>query len=137
MKTLKDRIEDFTIARNAYKQMRKQADDLYHRMKEMESELVHAMSDDNLQSVRDADGVSIQLASRVSCSCTEENNGQIRDWLMETVGDDTGFVRPMVHKRSLLEYLKGQLENGHTDADFPDFLRVNTSPMLKVGGLGR
>ncbi len=135
--TIKQQADAYYDARAAYKEAKANSDKLYWEMKGIENDLIDSLLDEDLQGFKRTDGVSVNLQSQVSISVTQENNSDIRHWLLATVGDDVGFVRETVHKGSLYEYVKTQIEEGKDASEFPDFLKVSTRPTLYVRGLGK
>lgn len=127
-------IEDYYAARSAHDEANARKAAAYERMKEAERAVVTAMIDEEQQSVKRTDGTTVYLRRAVSLSVTQENSPMIRQWLMDTVGDDADFVREEVQKKAVADLVKSQLEGGADEDEFPDFLRLSTFPNLSVNG---
>jgi hypothetical protein len=99
-----------------------------------EAELVDYMIEHQIKSFDRNDGTKPLLAASVSISVTKDNYDQIRAWLLETEGDDKDYVETVVSKPAVLELVKKKLKAGDDVSDFPDFLKPDTRPTLRVNG---
>lgn len=119
-------------ARDFYEDAKQRSDNLYRDMKGIENKLVNLMLENEDQSLKRADGTMISLRRSTTCSVTEANSEDVRNWLVENYGDDSDFVRETVHKPSVLELIKRELDADKEDGDFPEWLKVSSRPTLTL-----
>ena len=132
---LKDRIANYYETRAAYEQLKAQSDALYHELKRAENEVIDEMLNEGTRSIGLDDGTNVSLRKSFTVSVTKDNFEPIRNWLMDTVGDDSDFVEEVVSKPALLDYLKAAVDTGKLlEEDVPEFLRLNTRPTISVRG---
>lgn len=128
--------DDYLAARHEWEEAKKFASHLHDRVEAKKTQLIDAMLAENMRAYPRKDGLLISLRRSFSCSVTQENTDQIREWLVEKLGDDKPYVKEVVDKPALTEHLKEMAET--TDlADFPEFLRVSTRPDVAVRGWNR
>lgn len=100
-----------------------------------EYELVDAMVDEKTRSLKRDDGCLFYLKNKTSCSVTQENAHQIREWLIEEEGDDREFLVEVINKEQLLEWLAAKVDGGELQQDeLPEFLSYSTRPGMNVNG---
>lgn len=132
---LNSRIETYYMARASYDAAKAVSDEAYKGFRAKETELVEYMLEHKIKSVKREDGTTPTLVNTVSISVTQENYEQIRQWLRDTVGDDTDFLVTIPHKPAITEYVKRQIEKEKLDSsDFPEFLQCSTRPTMRVTG---
>lgn len=129
--TVLEKIDTYLQARSVYDDIHAQSQAAHKTMREAEYELVDSMINDGVPSVGLDSGVNVSLRKQYQCSVTMANEAQIREWLVETEGDDSGFVVEKVNKPALLEWMK---DAGKEPDDVPDFLKLNTRPGITVRG---
>lgn len=129
--TVLEKINNYLAARDAYEIIHAQSQEAHKRMREEEYVLVDTMLADGVPSMGLDSGVNVSLRKQYGCSVTAANEAQIREWLVETQGDDSDFVHEKVNKPALLEMLK---ETGQEPDDAPAFLKLNTRPGITVRG---
>lgn len=132
--TINQKIEAYYEARAAYDVAKKISDDADALRRVKERELVDYMIENQIKKVSLADGTTPMLVKAVSISVTQENYDSIREWLRNTVGDDADFLVTIPHKPTILEMVKKKIEDGDDPTDFPDFLKCDTRPTLRVDG---
>lgn len=91
--------------------------------------LKKAMRDNKTPRLPYGDDILIYTSDRFSCSVTQENDGKIRDWLLDTVGDDMPYVEEKVAKGPLTEFLKTLKPH-----EIPDFLNAGEWTAVNVLG---
>lgn len=134
MPDINDKIDAYYAAREEYEQAKELSTAAAKKWRRMESELVDLMLDQGIKKISRDDGTTPLLARSCSISCTKANYDDIRAHLCETLGDDKDFVEQVVSKSAVLDWVKQQVEEGSEEADFPDFLKVNLRPTLRVDG---
>jgi len=127
----KEKIDAFYEAREAYEQAHKLSGEMFAAMKDAERAAVDKMLEEGLKSMGRDDGTHVSLRKQYTCSVTLDNEDQVRQWLVDTNGDDAQFVVEKVHKPALLEWMR---EKAMEVGDVPDFLKLNTTPALSVRG---
>ena len=129
--TVLEKINSYLEARAIYDDMHAASQAAHKTMREAEYELVDVMLSDGVPSMGLDSGVNVSLRKQYACSVTAANETQIREWLVETRGDDSDFVHEKVNKPALVEMLK---EEGKEPDDVPAFLKLNTRPGITVRG---
>lgn len=131
---LNNLTEIYYAARRDYDQKKQLSNEADKVRRAREAELVDYMIEHQIKSVSRNDGTTPLLAASVSISVTKDNYQQIRDWLLQTEGDDKDYVETIVSKPAVLELVKKKLKAGDDVTDFPDFLKPDTRPTLRVNG---
>ena len=134
--TVLEMIEAYLTKRAAYDEAHEKSVAANAAMREAEYELVDLMLADGVPSVgleesAERTKANISLRKKYSCSVTKHNEAQIREWLMETEGDDSRFIHEKVNKDALLEWMK---EQGKEPDDVPAFVKLTTRPGITVRG---
>lgn len=107
--------------------------------RQVEADMIAAMLAKKEQFFKMPNGLSFGLSERFSISVTQENEAQVRAWLIETTGDDGPFLQEVPNKPAVQEHVKKLVEvnrkAGDTDSEgLPEFLNVKTSPKLSCRG---
>ena len=134
MTSINDLIDDYYAARAAHDDAKARATELEKSRRAAEAKLIDFMLDEGTTGVKRDDGTSVGLRQSVSLSCTKDNTDPIREWLMDELGDDSDFVEEVVSKPALTELVKNRIAQGCGEDDFPEFMRVNTRPIISVQG---
>lgn len=135
MSELNAKVEAYYAARRDYDQKKAISNQADIERRRLERELVDYMIENQLKGVDRDDGTKPSLVASVSISVTKENAEDIRAWLRETVGDDTDFMETILSKPAVLELVKGKVKKEGWDvSDFPDFLKPDMRPTLRVTG---
>ncbi len=75
------------------------------------------------------------LRNQFTISCNEKNEEQMKDWLHEQFGDVEEFVIPKVTKKTVVDRLKHDIEEGLLDEhEVPDFVNLKTRPDVSCSG---
>ena len=133
--SLKERIDAYYVARTAYEEAAKFASELAVERDRTEQKLIDAMLEQGLKSVQMANGTKPTLCKNVQISCTKDNFGVIRKWLVDTYGDDRDYVEETVNKWTVLAKVKKELDGGLDEKSFPPELKLSTRPGLRVIGI--
>lgn len=131
---LNAKIDAYYEARADYDEKHKASSEADAVRRQRERELVDYMMEHQIKKISREDGTTPMLVSAASITCNKENAEQIRDWLKDTVGDDSDFMETVVSKPAVLEHVKKRLKAGDDPTDFPDFLKVDARPTLRVDG---
>jgi len=129
---LKALTDQYYSARIAYEKLKDQCSKLYKVLMARETELIDAMLDKETRSIKREDGTSPTLVKSTTCSIAKDNHQLIRQWLLETEGDDNDYVHEVVDKWAVVELVKKKMEDG--ESEFPAFLNVDIRPKLRVNG---
>jgi metal-sulfur cluster biosynthetic enzyme len=134
--TVLETISAYLQARAVFDEAHAASQRAYKLKQDAEYELVSVMVSDgvpsiNLDATETRTGANIGLRKKYGCAVTKDNEAQIREWLMETEGDDSRFVHEKVNKEALLEWMK---EQGKEPDDVPAFIKLNTRPGITVRG---
>lgn len=138
MASLNEKSDLYLSAREAYESAKVVANELYNEYKRREYDLVNSMIEDCTASFKRSDGVHLSLREQLNLSVTQENDGAIREWLLESEGDDMSYVEERVSKKALTELIRKKVDEEHVPAsEFPSFLKVSTRPGLSVRGISK
>lgn len=131
---LNAKIEAYYAARSAYDEAHRLSSEADAFRRQKERELVDYMMENQCKKHGRTDGTTLILVSAASIACNQENAEQIRKWLVDTEGDDSDYMVTVLHKPAVLELVKKKLKGGDDPTDFPDFLKVDARPTLRVDG---
>lgn len=129
-----DQAQVYFNARTAYEDARDYATKLEAEMRVEEAKLVDAMLDAGVKNLTMSDGARPTLTKNTSVSCNKDNYDQVREWLVETVGDDADYVEETVNRHKVAGMVKKKLEAGADESEFPAFLQLSTRPAIRVYG---
>ena len=130
MDPLVAKFEKYREAREAYEVAHAASAEAHKAWRAAERELVDLMLDQHVKKVTIGELTPL-LVNAVSISVTQDNYDSIREWLVETVGDDKDFVVTVPHKPTVLQHVKKLVEEGE---EIPAFLQCDTRPTLRVDG---
>lgn len=132
---LNKKVEAYYAARRDYETKKASATAAEIERRRLEAELIDYMLEQGIKSWDRSDGTKPGLAKSTTFSCTKDNAQQIRDWLIEQVGDDKDFIETLPSKSAVGELVKKLIDKDKWDeGDFPAFLSVSTRPTLRVQG---
>jgi len=135
MSKLTDKVAIYYQAREAYETAKALSDSCHKEMKKAENEVIDAMIDEGTRSIGLDDGTNCSLRQQFTISVTKDNFHAIREWLLDTVGDDKDFVEEVVSKPAVSDYIRTAVEAGKLDPiEVPKFLNLNTRPTVNVRG---
>ena len=133
MSKLTDKVAVYYEARESYETAKALSDSAHKDMKRAENEVIDAMIDEGTRSIGLDDGTNCSLRSSFSISVAKDNFHAIREWLLDTVGDDKDFVEEVVSKPAVLDYIRAAVDAGKLDeSGIPAFLNLNTRPTVNV-----
>jgi hypothetical protein len=108
------------VCASAAKKARKQ-------MQSCEEELVEALLDAEMTQIKMESGLTLFLRKQFHISLTQENKPMVRQWLLNTTGDDMPFVYEELDKKAVEEHCK------NLDKDeIPEMLKLHTRPAIGV-----
>lgn len=131
---LNEKIDAYYSAREAYDQAHKLSSEADALRRQKERELVDYMIEHQLLKVSREDGTTPMLVSSVSIACNQENAEELESWLADQAGDVQDFKVTVLHKPTVLDYVKKRIKDGDDPADFPAFLKCDSRPILRVDG---
>ena len=135
MSTISELAADYFAARSAYDEAHAISSERHKEMKALEYKLIDTMVDEGQARVEFDNGLQVSLRNQFTVSCTDANNQAWRDWLVETEGDDTPYVKEMIQKKHVTELLRKKIEGGQLSEDqVPEEFGLKTSPALYVRG---
>ena len=139
MNALQDLIDEYLETRMDYDKAHAVSSSCYTQHQAAKSTLVDAMLDAKQQSVKFRDGelagMNFFLRNIFSISCTEKNEEEVKDWLHDHYGDVNEFTTMKVHKKTVEERLKEDIEGEKLDEfDVPDFMKLKTRPDVTCTG---
>lgn len=142
--SLQDTVDAFYRARARYEEADRSAKAFYKIKQTREREMIEAMLEAETKGVRREDGTYCGWKRNVRISVTQENDADIREWLLETTGDDSDFLATKCNKSAVEEHVKKLVgENEAIDADddddtekhvIPQFFKLNQHPVANVTG---
>lgn len=131
---LNAKIDAYYEARKAYDEAHRLSSEADKARRAAERALVDFMIEHQIKKVSRDDGTTPILVSATSIACNQENAEQIREWLVETEGDDTDYMVTVLSKPAVLELVKKKIKKGADPSEFPEFLKCDTRPTLRVDG---
>lgn len=131
---LNAKIEAYYAARAAYDEAHRISSEADALRRQRERELVDYMIENQIKKISRDDGTTTILVSATSIACNQENAEDIRKWLVNTEGDDTDYMVNVLSKPAVLELVKKKIKAGEDPSDFPEFLKVDTRPNVRVDG---
>jgi hypothetical protein len=102
--------------------------------RQKEQELVDYMIEHQLKKFSRDDGTTPTLVNSVNISVVKGNFEEIRQWLIDTEGDDSDYLETVVSKPAVLALVKKKLKAGDDVTDLPDYLKASSRPSLRVTG---
>jgi hypothetical protein len=108
------------VCASAAKRARKQ-------LKECEEALVETLLDGEMTQVKMESGLTLFLRKQFKISLSEETKPKVREWLLETTGDDKPFVFEDVDKKAVEEHCKTLDKD-----EIPEMLNLYTRPVIGV-----
>jgi len=130
----KEQWARYADARLAYEEAKEESNRLEEAWRVEEAKLVDAMLNAGLKNFTNDDGTKPTLTKNASVKCNKDNADDVREWLVDTVGDDTDFVEETVNRFKVAAHVKKKLEAGADESEFPAFLGLNTRPAIRVYG---
>ncbi len=138
MTDLNQAIQAFLSLRAEYKEADRTSKRLHKAMKQAERAAVDVMLKVDQDIHRSpSTGICCTLKAYLGCKVTVDNQDQVRDWLINTLGDDKDFIEERVIKKEVIDLIKQKRKEAIKAgmvASFPDFLGVETYPGLSVSG---
>lgn len=131
--SLNDLCDTYYLARRNWDKAKEETAYRYKLMEVAKARLIDEMLAQNMRAYPRTDGTLISLRRQFNVSVTKENTDQIREWLIETFGDDEPFVKEVVDKAALTAHLKEMSEHA-MQIKYPEFLHVSTRPDVSVRG---
>lgn len=136
---LMEHAKHYLRARNEADMAKKRQKEREAEWRQIEADMITAMLAKKEKFFKMPSGLSFGLSERFSISITEENQAQVRAWLVETTGDDGPFLVEVPNKPAVQEHVKKLVEvnrkAGESDSEgLPEFLNVKTSPKLSCRG---
>jgi hypothetical protein len=129
------KFQEYVEARRAADVARRAAADASAEQSRLERELVDAMLEAKVKSFALEGNMTVSLRKRFDCSVNKDNNDQVQQWLMDTVGDVAPFQKLVLYKPAVVEHLKKGIEAGTVDESaVPQFLNLKTTPGVTVRG---
>lgn len=129
------RIEAYQKARENWEAAKEVASKLYKPFYRAEQELQEAMLEARQRRVDHDDGCQFRIDPYFGFSLTKDNTEQVYNWLMGAAGDVTPFMREVLYKPSVYEWLKKKVESGEIpETRVPKFLKLTNKPHLVVQG---
>lgn len=129
------KFQEYVAARRAADVARKAAADAGAEQSRLERELVDAMLEAKVKSFALEGNMTVSLRKRFDASVNKDNNDQVQQWLMDTVGDVAPFQKLVLYKPAVVEHLKKGIEGGTIDETaVPQFLNLKTTPGVTVRG---
>lgn len=133
MSLIHEKFAAYVAARQAYDEAHKLSVEADKVRREREREFVDMMLETQTKKI-EIGGLTPILVSSVSIACNQENAEDIRKWLVETQGDDADYMVTVLHKPAVLELVKKKIKGGDDPTDFPEFLKCDARPTLRVDG---
>lgn len=127
--------DNYYLARSEYERVKAEANRLKLIMDKRKNLLIDEMLATKLKNFKRDDDTSVNFRRAFSISVTKENSEDIRQWLVDTLGDDSEFVKEVINKPALAERLEDMVTKEVITLEaIPQFLHVSTRPEIVVRG---
>ena len=129
-------VNRYREAREGYNEAHKISQQAHQKWKDTERDFIDAMLNERVKTFKHLEtGEVFGLSERFGVSVTENNNDQIRNWLVDEAGDDAPFISEVCNKQAVTDYVKTRVEKNRQedkgDEDgIPEFLNLKTRPVL-------
>ena len=97
------------------------------QLKECEEALVDTLLDGEMTQIKMESGLTLFLRKQFHISLSAETKPKVREWLLETTGDDKPFIYEDVDKRAVEEHCKTLDQD-----EIPGMLKLHTRPAIGV-----
>lgn len=94
-----------------------------------ETDLVDALLEEEMTQIKMESGLTLFLRKQFKITVTQKNKASVREWLLESTGDDQPFVTEEIDKDAVEEHCKTLDKD-----EIPDFLNLWTKPAIGVRG---
>lgn len=138
--TLNQAIEEYTEARLGYDEAKaksSEADKVFRGKKYALSQalLADALERQSKPGIKLDNGLGFSLRKQFTFSCNESNEADVKDWLHEHYGDIEEFTVQKVHKPTVANKLKTDIEGGDLDEfDIPETFNLKTEDDVACTG---
>jgi len=129
--TLMTLFTAYKLARQTYDEAKRRSDEADKYRRACERTLVDYMLEIGVTKFGTDDDMQPIIVKQQSIQVNKENSEQIRQWLLDTVGDDSDYMKTELSKSAVLELVKDRSESGD---EIPEFLGFKESPGLRVLG---
>ncbi len=102
-------------------------------MTDAEEALVEVMQDDDIQNFTMDTGLQCYIHQNFRISVTEKNHHEVRDWLLETTGDDQPFMEEKLDRKAVEDHCRELAKTEGKDR-IPQCLSLYTNPGIGVRG---
>lgn len=121
----------YRTAREEYDEKKKASDNADKERRTAERSLIDYMLEIGVAKFGTEDDLQPIIVQQQSIQVNKENSEQIRQWLRDTVGDESDFMKTELSKSAVLERVKEVVKEG---GEVPEFLGLKESPGLRVLG---
>jgi hypothetical protein len=135
MSKIASSIDRYLETRLAYERAKSLSDEADRFHKGAKAALVEAMLEEQQTGVKLDNGLAFNLSNQFSFACNENNEEDVKVWLHERYGDLSEFTVEKLHKPSVSERLKADIEGEQLDEfDVPEFFDLKTRPNVNCQG---
>ena len=133
---LNDHVNRFLMAKLEYEIAHKRSQERHKEWRQTEADFIDGMLDQQIKTFKHLEtGEVFGLSEHFGISVTQNNTDLIRNWLVESEGDDSPYLTEVCDKRAVTAHVKGLVINnrqgGKADEDgVPEFLNLKTRPVL-------
>ena len=133
MADLRELIDEWRELRDRCKELESEKSACERERAKVGAKIRELMQDQKLQTVKTDENETVYLHRIFNISVTQDNEADLRGWLIETFGDDQGFLETKVNKSAVTERIKRALDNDELgEFDVPDYLKLNTHPDVRM-----
>ena len=129
-------VTAYLLARSVYEEAHKASQQAHKMWKQAEADFIDALLDSQVKTFKHLEtGEVFGLSEHFHVSVTQNNTDLIRNWLVESEGDDAPFLTEVCDKKAVTAHVKTLVEAnrqaGKGDEDgLPAFLNLKTRPVL-------
>lgn len=132
---LKTLAHEYFVARKNYEDQKEAASKAHAFMNAAKGKLVEAIMDSDFRNFTEEDGTRVSLRRQFSVAVNQENQDDVRNWLMEKAGDYKPYQKTTLDKSAVTAFVKEQVEKGELpEFEVPAFFNLNTYPDITVAG---
>jgi len=138
--TLNTTIEEYIEARLNYEEAKAKSTEADKVFKGKKYALSKALLDDALErqskpGIKLDNGLGFSLRKQFTFNCNESNEADVKDWLHNHYGDIEEFTVQKVHKPTVANKLKADIEGGVLDElDIPETFNLKTEDDVTCTG---
>ena len=133
---LNEHVAWFLTTKRRYDEAHQKSQEAHRKWRQAETDFIDALLNEKVKTFKHLEtGEVFGLSEHFGVSVTQNNTDLIREWLVESEGDDAPYLTEVCDKKAVTEHVKTLVEknrqDGCADEDgVPQFLKLKTRPVL-------